>query len=251
VTVGDFRQFVDETGYVTIAERRPAARDYTDALSSLLVPGSAVFRPTDGPVDLDSLIWWHYVPDASWHCPEGPESVAIDDHPVTHIAYDDAAAYAVWASQTLPSEAEWERAARGGLDGARFAWGNEETPNGRLLANTWQGDFPWRNLALDGYAGTSPVGSFPPNGYGVYDMIGNVWEWTSDAFDAPHKRAPASPCCAPAASAGPRFTTRVIKGGSFAPPTIACASVRRPGSLRPSIRRPHTSDSAASDMHSR
>jgi formylglycine-generating enzyme required for sulfatase activity len=216
VTVRDFRRFVKATGYVTTAERAPDAADYPDADPALLVPGSIVFRPTQGPVDLESRVWWEYVPGACWHRPEGPASDTYTRarHPVTHVTYEDAQAYADWAAKTLPTEAEWERAARGGLDGARFAWGDDEAPGGTWLANTWQGEFPWQNLRLDGHVGTAPVGSYPPNGYGLHDMTGNTWEWTCDDFALP---AAASPCCAPAAAHRPDgagMPTRVIKGGS-------------------------------------
>jgi formylglycine-generating enzyme required for sulfatase activity len=212
VTVRAFRRFVKATGYVTVAERPLDPADYPDADPKLLVPGSLVFRPTRGPVSLaDYRAWWAYVPGACWHRPEGPgsDTYARGRHPVTHVAFEDAAAYAAWAGKALPTEAEWERAARGGLDGARFAWGDEEVPDGRRLANTWQGEFPWRNTGEDGYAGTAPVDAFPPNGFGLHEMCGNVWEWTVDAFTEPHAE---SPCCAPPASDG--IPRRVIKGGS-------------------------------------
>jgi sulfatase modifying factor 1 len=231
VTVADFRRFVTATGYQTAAEQPPAAADYPDADRDLLVPGSLVFRRAAGPVDLsDFRQWWAYVPGASWRHPEGPDSDVRrrDRHPVTHVAYADAEAYAAWAGKSLPSEAEWEFAARGGLDGAIYVWGDEFAPGGRHLANTWQGQFPWQNLLLDGFEGTSPAGAFPANGYGLFDMAGNVWEWTSDFFRPRHSGAGAGqavpPCCAPVlrnpvvaqpgrdlASAVPR---KVIKGGS-------------------------------------
>jgi formylglycine-generating enzyme required for sulfatase activity len=210
VTVMDFRRFVKETGYVTVAERPPRAEDYPDADPSLLVPGSLVFRRPTGPVDLsDYRAWWAYVPGAQWRRPEGPQSDVYTRarHPVTHVAYEDAAAYAEWMGRTLPTEVEWEYAARGGLEGARYAWGDEVFPGGKAMANTWQGEFPFQNLRIDGYDGTSPCGVFPPNGYGLYDMTGNVWEWTSD----PYRSAPAQDCCG---SGGDAFPRRVIKGGS-------------------------------------
>jgi len=212
VTVGQFRRFVTQTGYVTIAERPLEPELFPDADPALLVPGSLVFRPARGPVDLsDVRNWWSYVPGARWDRPEGPESDAYTRgrHPVTHVAYADAEAYAAWAGKALPSEAEWEYAARGGLDGKAFAWGDELAPDGQMLANSWQGEFPWQNLMLDGYAGTSPVGAFPPNGYGLYDMTGNVWEWTRDSFTASHSQ---KPCCAPLSDE--RIPRRIIKGGS-------------------------------------
>jgi formylglycine-generating enzyme required for sulfatase activity len=183
-----------------------------------------VFQPTPGPVRLDDYTqWWAYVPGASWRAPLGPGSSinGLDDHPVVQIAYEDAEAYAAWRGVRLPTEAEWELAARGGLEAADYCWGDDPYPDGRQLANTWQGEFPWQNLALDGYGSTSPVGSYPPNGYGLADMAGNVWEWVSDWWNSDHRSS--SPCCAPTHHAkvelrsvapGERFARRVIKGGS-------------------------------------
>ena len=167
------------------------------------------------PLD-DVRSWWEYVPGASWKRPAGPGSTinGRDRHPVVQVAYEDAEAYAAWAGKALPTEAEWEYAARGGLEGATFAWGDEHTPGGTPMANTWQGEFPWQNLKEDGFEGTSPVGSFPPNGYGLYDMCGNVWEWTSDWFTADDEGAESAPCCAPPTLPGERFPRKVIKGGS-------------------------------------
>jgi sulfatase modifying factor 1 len=216
VTVAQFRRFVAETGYLSFAERPLDASRYPDVDPAALMPGSLVFHKTPGPVDLgDVRSWWRYVPEACWHRPEGPGSSAAgrNRHPVTHVAYEDASAYAAWAGKELPTETEWERAARGGLEGAIFAWGNELELYGRTMANTWQGEFPWQNLRTDGYEGTSPVAAFPPNGYGVYDMTGNVWEWTSDFF-APHATATEHACCVPGAQPGEHIPRRVIKGGS-------------------------------------
>jgi sulfatase modifying factor 1 len=212
VTVEDFGRFVEATGYVTWAEKAPNAADFPDADPADLVAGSLVFRKTEGPVDLrDFRHWWNWTPDADWRHPEGPGSDVTGRqlHPVTHVAYADAAAYAEWAGKSLPTEAEWEYAARGELDSATFTWGEEFAPEGRMMANTWQGEFPWQNLGTDGFEGTSPVGRFPPNGFGLHDMAGNVWEWTVDAVDASSPR----PCCVPQSADG-RFPRHVIKGGS-------------------------------------
>ena len=200
VTAAQFRRFVRETAYVTVAERPLDPSLYPDADPELLVPGSIVFRMTSGPVDLDdSRNWWEYVPGAYWKRPGGKGTTinGRDQHPVVQVACEDAEAYATWAGKELPSEAEWEQAARGGLDGAVFAWGDEHFPEGKAMANTWQGEFPWQNLKLDGYEGTSPVGAFPSNGYGLYDMCGNVWEWTADFFTHHHDEDAAKPCCIP------------------------------------------------------
>ncbi len=211
VTVAAFRRFVKATGHVTVAERAPQAADYPDADPALLVPGSLVFQRPRGPVSLDDhRAWWSYVPGADWQHPEGPGSDVYGRarHPVTHVAYEDAAAYAAWLGRALPTEAEWEYAARGGLEGARFPWGDDEFPGGRARANTWQGEFPWQDLGIDGYRGTSPWGAFPANGYGLYDMTGNVWEWTCDRYSTVDTPG----CCGPDAGAG--FPRNVIKGGS-------------------------------------
>jgi formylglycine-generating enzyme len=254
VTVAEFRRFVTATGYVTLAERPLAAADYPEADPALLVPGSLVFQRTPGPVDLrDYRNWWAYVPGACWRRPlgQGSDCRGRRQHPVTHVAYEDAEAYAAWAGKDLPTEAEWEHAARGGLDGAVFAWGDEFAPGGRMMANTWQGSFPWQNLLTDGFEGTSPVGSFPANGYGLHDMTGNVWEWTSDYFAPRHPAAAAHACCAPR---NPRVTARehsmvpgepganlprkVIKGGSHLCAPSYCLR------YRPAARQGETIDSA-------
>ncbi len=230
VTAGEFRRFARETGYVTVAERPLDPVEYPEADPDLLVPGSLVFSKTPGPVPLDDYAnWWAYVPGAYWKRPGGPGTTinGRDRHPVVHVAYEDAAAYAAWAGKELPTEAEWECAARGGLEGAPFVWGDEHFPGGKPAANTWQGEFPWQNLKADGFEGTSPVGSFTPNGFGLFDMAGNVWEWTSDFFTAHPADTEEKPCCLPR---NPRITTpdetvaegrpdasiprRVIKGGS-------------------------------------
>jgi formylglycine-generating enzyme len=186
VTNAQFAEFVAATGYVTVAERELDPAEFPGADPAELVPGSLVFTPTDGPVDLhDWRQWWRWVPGAQWRHPFGPDSTIDDrlDHPVVQVSFDDASAYASWAGRRLPTEAEWEYAARGGLAGAEYAWGDEREPDGRVMANTWQGAFPYRN---EGWGGTSPVGSYPPNGFGLVDMIGNTWEWTADAFTPRH-----------------------------------------------------------------
>lgn len=229
VTNAEFARFVEATGYVTFAERVPNAADYPGALPELLVPASVVFRKPTQRVDLrNAYNWWSYVPGADWRQPLGADST-IDDlgaHPVVHIAYEDAEAFAHWAGKELPTEAEWEFAARAGLAGAEYAWGSEFAPDGRMMANTWQGEFPLHNLLTDGYEWTAPVGSYSPNGYGLYDMIGNVWEWTSDWYQEHHHAEGA--CCdshnprggAREQSYDPRIPDvriprKVMKGGSY------------------------------------
>jgi formylglycine-generating enzyme len=223
VTVGEFRRFVKATGHVTAAEHAPRGADYPEADPQLLVPGSLVFQRTERPVPLDDYrVWWRWVPGADWRHPHGPASTVggRERHPVTHVTHADAQAYAQWAGKELPTEAEWEYAARGGLDGAIYTWGDEFAPKGRLMANTWQGEFPWQNLARHQNEGTSPVGAFPPNGYGLYDMAGNVWEWTSDFFTPGTTRDAVHECCAlrnPRVlepDPGDAMPRRVIKGGS-------------------------------------
>jgi formylglycine-generating enzyme len=228
VTVAEFRRFVKDTGYVTRAEQPLDPADYPDPDPSLLVPGSLVFHPTPGPVSLDNCsAWWHYVPGAMWERPEGPASEVFTRarHPVVHVAHEDAAAYAAWAGKALPSEAEWEFAARGGLDGKIFCWGDEFMPDGRLMANTWHGQFPFQHDRPDRWLRTSPVGTYPPNGYGLYDMAGNVWEWTDDFFSTAVDDASARPCCVPRNPRTPEPVAesyqpdqpggrRVTKGGS-------------------------------------
>jgi formylglycine-generating enzyme required for sulfatase activity len=258
VTNAQFERFVAATGYVTIAERPLDPADFPDAILELLKPGALVFRKTAAPVDLrDIRNWWAYVPGASWRHPEGPDS-DIDgrrDHPVVHVAYEDAEAYAAWAGKALPTEAEWEFAARGGLDGAAYCWGEDFMPGGRVMANTWQGEFPWQNLAPDGFERTSPVGAFPANGYGLRDMAGNVWEWTSDWYATRHPADAAKPCCIPLNPRGPArdgsydanqpaitIPRKVVKGGSF---LCAPSYCRR---YRPAARQPQMVDSAMSHI---
>jgi formylglycine-generating enzyme len=242
VTAGEFRRFVRETGHITVAERPLDPDDYPDAEPELLVPGSLVFRKAPGPVPLDDVRnWWEYVPGAFWKKPGGPGTTinGRDRHPVVQVAYEDAEAYATWAGKELPTDAEWECAARGGLEGAAFAWGDEHFPNGEPRANTWQGEFPWQNLNADGFEGTSPVGSFPPNGYGLYDVCGNVWEWTSDWFaGTPDEK----PCCAPPVRDGERFPPKVIKGGSHLCAPNYCLR------YRPAARQSETVDTSTSHI---
>jgi formylglycine-generating enzyme required for sulfatase activity len=229
VTNAEFAAFVADTGYVTFAEIAPDPGDYPGMPPQMARAGSAVFTPPDRPVSLDDPgQWWRFVFGADWRRPLGPGSAIDDimDHPVVQVAYADADVYARWAGKALPTETEWELAARGGLDGAPFAWGDELAPGGRLMANYWQGRFPWENTLEDGYVRTSPVGAFPPNGYGLHDMIGNVWEWTCDWF-TDSTAEPGKACCGPprarageeAESHDPRslqsrIPRKVMKGGS-------------------------------------
>jgi formylglycine-generating enzyme len=185
VTNDQFAKFVKATGYVTIAERKPRPEDFPGAPPENLVAGSVVFSPPDHPVPLNNHFqWWSYVPGANWRHPLGPGSdiKGKDNYPVVQIAYPDAEAYAKWAGKRLPTEAEWEFAARGGLTGKPFVWGDTFRPNGKWMANTHQGHFPNQDTGEDGYIGLAPVAQFPPNGYGLYDMAGNVWQWTSDWY---------------------------------------------------------------------
>jgi formylglycine-generating enzyme len=227
VTNAQYAEFVRATGYVTIAERTPTQEEFPDAPPENLVAGSTVFTPTAGPVPLDNMYnWWRYQHGASWRHPEGPGSdlSGRENYPVVQIAYDDARAYAEWAGKRLPTEAEFEFAARGGLAGQLYPWGNELRPAGRVMANTYQGSFPIRDAADDGFAGIAPVAQFPPNGYGLYDMSGNVWEWVSDwyrpdtyALDAQQGRVVVDPHGpdTPFDPSEPQDKKRVHRGGSF------------------------------------
>jgi formylglycine-generating enzyme required for sulfatase activity len=258
VTNAQFRRFVKETGYVTVAERAPDPAEYPGVDPARLVPGSLVFRRPARPVSLgDPRGWWMYVPGAYWKHPEGPGSHlgGRERHPVVHIAYEDATTYAAWAEKALPTEAEWEFAARGGLEGAIYTWGNEFAPRGRLMANTWQGEFPWQNLNQDRYERTSPVGAFAPNGYGLFDMAGNVWEWTSDFYSPRHPDEAPRACCIPrnprvgpaaqspmAGQPGGHIPRRVLKGGSHLCAPNYCLR------YRPAARQEQTVDSSASHI---
>ncbi len=258
VTNAAFARFVQATGHVTFAEKPPDPADYPGALPEMLYAGSLVFVPPPGPVDLRDLTnWWQFVRGADWQHPLG-EGSSIEgqmDHPVVHVAYADAEAYAAWTGKVLPSEAEWERAARGGLDGAEYAWGDEFAPDGRLMANTWQGRFPFENLREDGWERTSPVGSFPANGYGLVDMVGNAWEWTTDWYYPRHPDEKAKACCIPknprggteSGSLDPALPTiriprRVLKGGSH---VCAPSYCRR---YRPAARYPQPVDTSTSHV---
>jgi formylglycine-generating enzyme required for sulfatase activity len=256
VSNADFARFALDTGYLTLAERDPDPAAYPGADPEFLIAGSAVFTPPNGPTSTDDPFqWWRYEPGASWRHPLGPESDlgGLDDHPVVHMAFEDALAYAIWAGKRLPTEAEWECAARGGLDRAPYAWGQELEPGGRMMANYWQGAFPHENLLTDGWMRTSPVGAFPANGFGLFDMIGNVWEWTQDWFSQPE--APSRPCCVPQnprggseilsrdpTDPGRDFGRKVLKGGSHLCADNYC---RR---YRPAARYPQTIDTSTSHI---
>lgn len=244
VTNAQFAEFVDDAGYVTVAEQNLDPAQYPGADPADLVPGALVFRQTSGPVNLaDWRQWWEWKPGACWRHPFGPGSGIGDrlDHPVVQVAYPDAAAYARWAGRRLPSEAEWEYAARG-RSTAVYAWGDEAAPGGRLMANTWQGHFPYENLGALGWVGTSPVGAFAPNDYGLLDMIGNVWEWTTTEFTGHHRPHPAAQgCCPPSGQADPTVN-QALKGGSHLCAPEYCHR------YRPAARSPQSQDSATTHI---
>ena len=227
VTNAEFAKFVAATHYITEAERTPKAEDFPDASPENLVAGSVVFAPPDHPVQLnDHFQWWTYIKGANWRHPSGPGSdiKGKENYPVVHVSYDDALAYARWAGKRLPTEAEWEFAARGGLTGKPFVWGDSFRPNGKYMANTFQGHFPDKNSDEDGFDTTSPVTKFPPNGYGLYDMAGNVWQWTSDWYRPDYYRQLAASGSVVRNPTGPDSSfdpaergvaKRVMRGGSF------------------------------------
>jgi len=260
VTNAEFTEFVKATGYLTTAEQKPRWEDLKAQLApgtrepdeSLLVPGSLVFTPPSHAVSLENInAWWQWTPHANWQHPLGPHSdlTGLEKHPVVHVSYEDAAAYAEWVGKRLPTEAEWEYASRGGLVNKRFSWGDEFKPHGKHMANTFQGDFPHAGVAEDGYLGTSPVKSFPANNYGLYDMAGNVWQWTSDWYrpDTYSSRAhelvinPSGPKKS-FVPWDPFGAKRVIKGGSF------LCNIKYCESYRPSARRAHAPDTGTSHI---
>lgn len=258
VTSARFAEFVEATNHTTFAEIPPKAEDYPGALPEMLFAGSLVFVKPNGPVDRGNIgNWWQYLPGAHWRRPqgEGSSTEGREEHPVTHVTFGDAEAFARWSGRELPTEAEWEFAARGGLDGAVYAWGDEYLQDGRYMANTWQGEFPWNNLEADGFVGTSPVASFPANGYGLHDMIGNVWEWTTDWFVPRHPGDAQKACCVPRNPLGPkleesfdprqpeiRIPRKVLKGGSHLCAPNYC---RR---YRPAARFPEPVDTSTSHL---
>lgn len=259
VTNVQFTRFVQATGYVTLAERPLNPAEFPGAPVENLQPGSMLFQKRTRPVDLrDYRNWWAWVPGTSWRHPLGPDSSlkGIGRHPVVHLAYEDAEAYARWAGKELPTEAEWEFGARGGLEDKKFTWGDEELPDGKAMTNSWQGEFPWQNLLTDGYEGTSPVGAFPANAYGLYDMAGNVWEWTCDWYVPNHAEEVVKSCCGPPVNprissptksfdAGqPRFRIprKVVKGGSYLCAPNYCLR------YRPAARQPQMIDTGMSHI---
>lgn len=252
VTNRRFAQFVADTGYLTVAERPLDPADFPGADLASLDPGSLVFVPTPGPVDLgDWRQWWQWRPGASWQRPFGAGSSlqGKEEHPVVQVAYEDAQAFATWAGMRLPTEKEWEFAARGALDGARFSWGDDTHSPADLRANTWQGRFPYRNTGARGWVGTAPVGSFPPNGFGLFDMTGNTWEWTTDVYTAGHVVQTSHCGCGPSEASRPvdgegagSVLTRVLKGGSHLCAPEYCLR------YRPAARSPQTEDSATTHI---
>ena len=233
VTNEQFARFVQATNYVTVAERKPDPKLFPGVPEEKLVPGSAVFTPPPSVTDLHNVMqWWSYVPGANWQHPEGPSSsiAGREKHPVVHVCWDDAQAYCRWAGKRLPTEAEWEYAARGGQERAQFVWGNEKQPQGRPMMNSWQGLFPNENTGEDGFKGTAPVASFPPNGYGLYDMAGNVWEWCADWYLPDYyAKSPRENPRGPETSFDenePGVWKRVTRGGSWMCSDLYCRGYR-------------------------
>ncbi|HEX5145293.1 MAG TPA: formylglycine-generating enzyme family protein [Mycobacterium sp.] len=246
VTNAQFAQFVADTGYVTVAERPLDPVLYPGVAAEDLQPGALVFTPTSGPVDLrDWRQWWSWVPGACWRAPFGPDRADWchedrQDHPVVQISYVDAGAYAAWAGRRLPTEAEWEFAACAGSS-TTYPWGEEVAPGGQLMANTWQGRFPYRNDGALGWRGTSPVGTFPADAFGLVDMIGNVWEWTTTKYELRRRTAVAGGCCVPSREPDPAVN-QTLKGGSHLCAPEYCHR------YRPAARSPQSQDSATTHI---
>lgn len=241
VTNAQFATFVAETGWVTTAER-PIPDDIIGIPPEMRAPGSLVFTPTSGPVDLLRWeLWWQWVPGANWRHPYGPASelTGLDHHPVVHVSHEDAAAYAAWAGRRLPTETEWEHAAASAA-GDDYAWGSEFMPAGQLMANTYQGNFPYKNIGANGWTGTSPVGAFPATNHGLFDMIGNVWEWTTSPFRS--TRDSSTSCCAAPVDPASHEEQLVVKGGSHLCNPTYCAR------YRPAARQPHSPDSSTTHL---
>lgn len=253
VTNRQFADFVDATGFVTVAEKAPDPAMYPGADPSLLVPGSITFSQPAGPVEMTNpMVWWAWTPGASWRRPWGPDSDLENkaDHPVTQVCFQDADAYANWAGKSLPTEAQWERAARGGLEDAEFSWGDDLSPGGKERMNRWEGTFPWDFRPGSGEGrrpDTVPVRSFEPNGFGLHEITGNAWEWTRTWFEEGHGE-PVKSCCAPRDPVGPGVEVsrdpatgiprKVLKGGSFLCAENYCSR------YRPAARIPETVESA-------
>ena len=260
VTKTEFARFVEATDYKSVAERALDPEEYSSIDLENLEPGSLVFTPTKGPVNLNNpAYWWEFVRGANWRAPLGKPEALASDHPVVQVAFEDVTAYAKWRGKSIPTEAEWEYAAKGGNEDTTFPWGNNLYPNGKAMANTWDGDFPWLNTELDGYSGTSPVYTYPENGFGLFDMIGNVWEWTQDWWMSTHPKTSSSPCCSSSglrtnpkggnleASFDPqmpeiKIPRKVLKGGSHLCAANYCLR------YRPAARIPQMIDTSSSHI---